>query len=168
LIIVYDLELGTIPFKIEIIVSAVLTVIIYGIQLSLGLKQYKIDRNKIINKIYKGILSIEDFKPSIMASSSSHYPGFLVAYMAWGFVIFFHFILLILIGIQILSSQIRHVQIALGIVVSVIISHLFKTAGTVKVGKYLFIQKKDDKRELKSPEIYAIFTYFIFFAGKIE
>jgi len=39
-----------------------------------------------------------------------------------------------------------------------------------KVGKYLFIQKKekDDKLELKYRQTYAIFIYFIFFAGKIE
>jgi hypothetical protein len=171
LIIVYDLEeLGAIPFKTEIIVSAVLTVITYGTQLLLGLQQYKIDRKKIIKQINEGIPPIEYFKPSIMTSNSLHYPDFLVGYMAWGFVICFHLILLILIGIRILSSEIRHVEIALGIIVPVIIIYLLKMGSMKKVGKYLFIQKKekDDKQELKYPQTYAVFIYFIFFAGKIE
>ncbi|CAF4179026.1 unnamed protein product, partial [Adineta steineri] len=69
--------------KLEIIASAILTVIIYGFQLFFGIQRYK----KFKKDLYLGknleIPSIKYFEPNSIASNSVHYSGFLVGYLAW-------------------------------------------------------------------------------------
>jgi cytochrome c oxidase subunit IV len=153
--------------KTEIIVSAIFTAMVYGGQLFIGMQNYK--KHKLL--LYKGICvdipPKRNFNASSIATNSVHYSGFLVGYMAWGFVICFHLILLILIGIRILSLQIRHIEIVLSIVVPVLIIYLLKMLSIRSAGKFLFIQKADDKLNLSSRKTYAVFIYFSFFAGKI-
>jgi hypothetical protein len=86
--------------------------------------------------------------------------------MAWGFVICFHLILLILIALRIVSLQIRHVEFVLAIIVPVLVIYFLKMLSLRSAGKFLFIQKLDDKLNLKSRKTYAIFVYFSFFAGE--
>ena len=167
-----DLDLGTFSLETEIILSAVITVLIYGFQLINGMQKYK--QHKI--ELYKGIYvdiprSSDNFKPSTIASNSVHYSGFLVGYMAWGFVICFHLVLAIFVAMRILSFQIRHVELVLAIVVPVLVIYLLKMTSMKSAGKFLFIQKLDDKKKmlnLQSRKTYAVFVYFSFFAGKLK
>ncbi len=162
-----DLDLGAFSFKTEIIISAVFTGILYATQLFIGIQNYK--KHKL--QLYKGICIdlplVTNFEPSTIASNSVHYSGFLVGYMAWGFVICFHLVLLIFIGIRVISLQIRHIEIALSIIVPILIIYLLKILSMTSAGKFLFIQKLDKKLNLRSRKTYAVFVYFSFFAGKI-
>jgi len=153
--------------KTEIIVSAIFTAMIYAGQLFIGMQNYKKHKLQLYKGICVDIPSAENFDESSIASNSVHYSGFLVGYMAWGFVICFHVILLIFIGIRILSLQIRHIELVLSIVVPVLIIYLLKMLSMTSAGNFLFIGKKDGKLNLNSRKIYAIFVYFSFFAGKI-
>jgi len=176
-----DLELGTIPFKLEIIFSAIFTVIIYGGQLLYGMKMYRHDRRKLEKGKHKEIPMIKYFKPSVIAGNSVHYSGFLVGYMAWGFVICFHVILLIAIIMRLLPSPHPHIQLALGIIVPIIVIYFLKRIIMTTVGEYFFVRVKKDKHDkhtskkdqnyeltLKNTENYEIFVYFMLFAGKIK
>jgi cytochrome c oxidase subunit IV len=166
----YYLDLGTFSLEKEIITSAVITVLIYGFQLLSGMQNYKKHKLQLYKGLYEDIpRSLDNLKPSTIATNSVHYSGFLVGYMAWGFVICFHLILAILIGIRIISFQIRHTELVLAIVVPVLIIYLLKMTSMKSVGKLLFIQKLDNKKKklnLKSRKTYALFVYFSFFAGK--
>ncbi|CAF4181382.1 unnamed protein product [Rotaria sp. Silwood2] len=148
----------------EIIISAVLTAIIYGFQLFVGMQNYKKHKLQLYKGIYEDIPAAINFKRSSIASNSVHYSGFLVGYMAWGFVICFHLILLILIGIKILSLQIRQIEITLAIIVPILVIYLLKMLSMTSAGKFIFIQKLNNKLNLKSRKTYAIFVYFSFFA----
>ncbi|CAF1214242.1 unnamed protein product [Adineta steineri] len=147
--------------KLEIIVSAILTVIIYGFQLFFGIQRYK----RFKKDLYLGknleIPSIKYFEPNSIASNSVHYSGFLVGYLAWGFVICFHLILLITIAIKIVSLQIRHIEIILTIIVPIFIIYFLKMFSIKLMGKFLFTHKPDEGLILKN---YTIFIYFSFFA----
>jgi hypothetical protein len=165
-LIVYNLDLGAFSLKFEIILSAIFTVILYGFQLFLGMQYYKKHKLQLYKGIYVDVPSAHNFKPSSLASNSVHYSGFLVGYMAWGFVICFHLILLILIALRIVSLQIRHVEFVLAIIVPVLVIYFLKMLSLRSAGKFLFIQKLDDKLNLKSRKTYAIFVYFSFFAGE--
>ncbi|UJR37331.1 hypothetical protein I4U23_030039 [Adineta vaga] len=160
----FNVELGAFSLKLEIILSAVFTVIIYGFQLFIGMQNYKKHKSQLYKGIYVDVPSAMNFKPSSMASNSVHYSGFLVGYMAWGFVICFHLILFILIGLKIVSLQIRHIELVLAIVVPVLVIYFLKMLSMRSAGKFLFIQKMDDKLNLKSRKMYAMFVYFSFFA----
>lgn len=132
------------------------------------MKNYKKHKLELYQGICADIPLAINFKPSSIASNSVHYSGFLVGYMAWGFVICFHVVLILLIGIRVLSLQIRHVEIVLSIVVPILVIYLLKMLSMTSAGKFLFIQRLDDKLNLKSRKTFAVFLYFSFFAGRIK
>ncbi|CAF5136422.1 unnamed protein product, partial [Rotaria magnacalcarata] len=148
----------TFTLKGEIIASAILTTIIYGLQLFIGMQNYKKHKLQLYKGIYVDVPPATNFKRSSIASNSVHYSGFLVGYMAWGFVICFHLILIILIGVRILTFQIRQIELALAIIVPVLLIYLLKMLSMTSAGKFLFIQKLDNKLNLKSRKTYAIFV----------
>lgn len=160
------LDLSAFSFKREIIFSAVLTGSVYAAQLFLGMQNYK--RHKL--ELYKGICvdipAAGFFKPDYIASNSVHYSGFLVGYMAWGFVICFHLIFFILSAIRFITVQIRYFELLLAIIVPVTVVYLLKMVSMSSAGKFLFIQDMEDKLNLKNRKVYAIFVYFNFFAGE--
>jgi cytochrome c oxidase subunit IV len=131
------------------------------------MQNYKKHKLQLYRGIYADIPSVMNFKTSSIAANSVHYSGFLVGYMAWGFVICFHLILLICIGIRVLSLQIRNIEIALGIIVPILVIYLLKMLSMASAGKYLFFPKQVEKLNLRSRKTYAVFIYFSFFAGKI-
>jgi hypothetical protein len=145
------------------------------------MKMYRHDRRKLEKGKHKEIPMIKYFKPSVIAGNSVHYSGFLVGYMAWGFVICFHLILLIAIIMRLLPSPHPHIQLALGITVPIIVIYFLKRMTVTTVGEYFFVRVKKDKHDkhtskkdqnyeltLKNTENYEIFVYFMLFAGKIK
>ncbi len=146
--------------------SAVIAGTLYAGQLFLGLKTYKKHKKSAFKGLYFDIPSAKNFKPDYIASHSVHYSGFLVGYMAWGFFIFFHLILLIAILFRVISLQIRQFELALGIIVPIFVIYLLKMVSMTSAGKFIFIKKVDDKLNLRSRRMYALFVYFSFFAGK--
>ena len=164
-----DLELEEIPFKVESISSAVLTGILYAIQLLLGMKNHKNDKKKL----YKENKARESPKWRVTASTSAHYSGLLIGYMAWGFVICFHLLLVIFIIIRVLYLQTLHIVLALNFVVPVLVLYGLKWVIVHAIEKVLFSQNKTTKSKKDEPPcynpvIYAIYVYVIFFAGKIR
>lgn len=162
------LDLSVFSFQTEIILSAVATVILYATQLFIGIQNYKKHKLQLYKGIYVDIPAAIHFEPDYIASNSVHYSGFLVGYMAWGFVICFHFVLLIAIGIKVLSLQIRAFEVALTIIVPICVIYLLKLLAMKSAGKFLFIHEQEKKLDSQSRKTYAIFVYFSFFAGKLE
>ena len=144
------------------------TAIIYALQLFIGMQNYKRHKLQLYKSIYVDIPAANFFEWDYIASNSVHYSGFLVGYMAWGFVICFHLVLLIAIGFRVLSLQIRSFEIALTIIVPICVVYLLKLLGMKSAGKFAFIPNNEKKLTSESRKTYAIFVYFSFFAGKIE
>ncbi len=157
---------GFFSLSSTIITSGVLTVGLFLAQLFLGIKNYKRHKLQLFRGIYEDVPSAANFNPNAIAAKSVHYSGFLVGYMAWGFVICFHLIFFILATIHIITLQIRYFELILAITVPVLLVYLLKMVGTSSAGKFLFIQDMDEKLNLKNRKVYAIFIYFNFFAGK--
>jgi hypothetical protein len=157
---VYYLEFqGFFSLRSTIITSGFITVVLFGFQLFIGMQNYK--KHKL--QLFKGA----NFKPNSIAAKSVHYSGFLVGYMAWGFVICFHLIFLLLSAIRIISVHMRYFELILAITVPVLVVYLLKIMGTSSAGTFLFVQDSEEKLNLKNRKVYAIFVYFNFFAGKI-
>lgn len=150
-----------------ILISAVITVGIFAFQLYIGMQNYKKHKLQLFKGIYEDVPSAANFKPNTIAAKSVHYSGFLVGYMAWGFIIVFHMIFFLLSAIRIISLQIRYFELILAFTVPVLVVYLLKMVSTSSAGKFLFIQDMEDKLNLKNRKVYAIFIYFNFFAGKI-
>jgi len=150
-----------------IIISAVITTAIFSFQLYIGIQNYKKHKLQLYKGIYEDVPSAANFSPNGIASRSVHYSGFLVGYMAWGFIICFHLIFFILSAIRVISLQIRYFELLLAITVPVLVVYLLKMVSMSSAGKFLFIQDMEEKLNLKNRKVYAIFIYFNFFAGKI-
>ena len=151
----------------EIILSAIITFMIYGGQLYLGMKNYKKHKLDLYRGIYEDVPSAVNFTPNSIVSKSVHYSGFLVGYLAWGFIISFHLILLILCLIRIISLQMRYIELILAVTVPITVVYLLKMITVSTTGKFLFMQDMENKLNLDNRKTYAIFVYFNFFAGKI-
>ncbi len=151
-----------------IITSAVIAVAIFAYQLLIGMQNYKKHKLQLFKGIYEDVPSANNFNPNSIASKSIHYSGFLVGYMAWGFIICFHLIFFTLAAIHIISLQIRYFEIILAVTVPVLVIYVLKMVSISTAGKFLFIQDMEEKLNLKNRKTYAIFIYFNFFAGKIR
>ena len=157
---------GFFSLRSTIFWSAFITFVIYVYQLFLGMKNYKKHKLQLLRGIYEDVPSTQNFKANSIAAKSVHYSGFLVGYMAWGFVICFHLIFFIMIIIRIASLQIRYFEIVLAFTVPVLVVYLLKMVSISSAGKFFFIQDAEEKLNLKNRKVYAIFVYFNFFAGK--
>ncbi len=164
----YYLEFqGFFSLRSTIITSGFITVVLFGFQLFIGMQNYKKHKLQLFKGIYEDVPSAANFKPNSIAAKSVHYSGFLVGYMAWGFVICFHLIFLLLSAIRIISVHMRYFELILAITVPVLVVYLLKIMGTSSAGTFLFVQDSEEKLNLKNRKVYAIFVYFNFFAGKI-
>ena len=130
------------------------------------MQNHKKHKLQLYQGIYEDVPSAMNFNPNAIAAKSVHYSGFLVGYMAWGFVICFHLILFATLCVRVIALQMRYVEVILAITVPVLVFYLLKMVGTSSAGKFLFISDTDTKLNLKNRKTYAIFIYFNFFAGK--
>jgi hypothetical protein len=164
----YYLEFkGFFSLRSIIITSAFLAVTIFASQLFIGMQNYKKHKLQLFKGIYEDVPSAANFKPNTIASKSVHYSGFLVGYMAWGFIICFHLIFFTLSAIRVISLQIRYFELVLAIIVPVVLVYLLKMLSTSSVGTFFFIpDDASEKLNLSNRKFYAIFIYFNFFAGK--
>jgi hypothetical protein len=131
------------------------------------MQNYKKHRSQLYRGIYEDVPSAANFKPNAIAAKSVHYSGFLVGYMAWGFVICFNLTFIIFSAISVIVLRIHYIEIILAVTVPVLLIYLLKINVTSSFGKFLFIQDMDEKLNLANRKTYAIFVYFNFFAGKI-
>ena len=159
---------GPFSLRFEVILSAVLTALLYGGQLFVGMQNYKKHKMQLYKGIYEDIPlpTKKNINRNNMASYSVHYSGFLVGYMAWGYVICFHLILIITILFRLVSLQIYYIELVLTIGVPILVVYLLKMASMSSMGKFLLIQQSDSDLLIKNRKTYATFIYFSFFAGK--
>ena len=164
---IFHLEFqGFFSLRSTIVTSAVFAAGIFAFQLFLGIQNYKRHKLQLFKGIYEDVPSASNFNLSSIASKSVHYSGFLVGYMAWGFIICFHLIFFILSAIRIVALQIRYFEILLAVTVPVLVVYLLKMVSTSSAGKFFFIQDRKAKLNLTNRKVYAIFVYFNFFAGE--
>ena len=156
---------GYFSLRTQIITSAVLAMSIYVRQLFVGMKSYKKHKMQIFQGIYHDIPSAANFNANSITSKSVHYSGFLVGYMAWGFIISFHLILVLLSTINILSLQMQYLEWVLAFTVPVMLIYLINILGNSTFTKFFFIRDYDEKLNIENRKFYAIFVYFNFFAG---
>ncbi|CAF3528746.1 unnamed protein product [Rotaria sp. Silwood1] len=155
---------GLFSLRLEIITSAVIAFIIYAFQLFLGIQNYKKHKLDLFKGIYEDVPSPANFRPNAIVSKSVHYSGFLVGYMAWGFLICFHLIFLFLSFIRFITFQMRYFELVLAITVPVTVVYLLKMVTASSAGKFLFMQSDYEKINIDNRKTYAIFVYFNFFA----
>jgi hypothetical protein len=137
-------------------------------QLYLGIVNYKKHKLELYKGIYENVPSPLNFTSNTIASNSIRYFGFLVGHMACGFIILFHLIFILLIGIRIIYLRIRYFELILSVIVPLFVIYLLIMISISTIGKYLLIQHLEGSIGLRNRKFYSIFVYFIFIIGKID
>ena len=157
---------GLFSLRLEIVLSATITFLIYGFELMKGMQNYKSHKMDIYRGIFENVPPAANFTPNSIVSKSVHYSGFLVGYMAWGFIITFHLIFFILTLFRFIFLRMRYVELVLAVIVPVTVIYLLNMVCASSAGRFFFMRGMDDKINLNNRKTYAIFIYFTFFAGK--
>ncbi len=79
----------------EIILSAIITAFIYGIQLFRGMKKYRKDINEYREKGLKSMIEDRGISKNHARSKAIQYPGYVIRYTLGGFVITFHLLIFV-------------------------------------------------------------------------
>ena len=156
--------------------SAIITTGGFVWQLYNGMQNYK--RHKL--QVYKGkYVDIPDFSSlskNETISSSLHYPGFLVVYVAWGYTICFHLVLVVFIIVRLVPIDNFYLQVSLTIAIPILVIYFLKTGSISCFSRYFFTNNltNNDTNEplerwkIRNQKCYAILLYLTFFAGKPE
>ena len=149
----------------HIIISAIVPFILFSLQLYGGMISYRIHKVQLYKGFCEEIPSNKHLGSYAIAVDSFHYPGYLIGYMAWGYIFCFHLIFIILTIIEIISFN-HFSQILSDIILPVLIIYLINQCIVSLFGQFIFIRTKDKKPVLEKRKTHAIFLYFCFFAGK--
>jgi Ca2+/Na+ antiporter len=87
-------------FQIEVIISAIATMIIYGIQLFLSMKNFRESMKNLYREHIENPELVKKLKKHDTVQKSTQYPSYLLVYLLGGFFICFHSILLLIIGMK--------------------------------------------------------------------
>ena len=176
----FHLELDErISLKKEIVISAMVTSCIFIVQLIIGIQNFKRHKLQLHKRAgCEEIPSLKSLPKNKIASNALHYPGFLVAYMAWGFTICFHCLLIIAISFRMISFNNFYLQIALTLAIPIIIIYLVKIYSMSCCSQYAFTVEMDDddnassqqpaRLNLNNPHWYVFLLYITFFAGMLN
>lgn len=137
-------------------------------QLYLGIVNYKKHKLELYKGIYENVPSPLNFTSNTIATNSIRYFGFLVGHMACGFIILFHLIFILLIGIRIIFLRIRYFELILSVILPLMVMYLLIMVSISTIGKYSFMQQLGESVSLRNRKFYSIFAYFIFIIGKID
>lgn len=168
-----------VSLKTEVVLSALIAFFIFIVQLIIGIRNFKRHKLQLHKRAgCEEIPSLKSLPKNKIASNAIHYPGFLVAYMAWGFTICFHVLLIIAISFRISSFNSFYLQIALTIAIPIIIIYLVKVYSMSCCSQYAFTPEMNDDDDdnsrpparliLNNPHCYSCLLYFTFFAGMLN
>ena len=186
------------------------------------MQNYKRHKLQVYMGEYKDIPNFNELSKNKTTSYSFHYPGFLVGYMAWGYTICFHLVLVVCIMLRLVPLNNLYLQVVLTIAVPIVVVYFLKTRSISCLSRYVFTnvtevpsdtpgsaqsrtisphsisvsslpgaQLETDRNgavsrrkqrpvgcatddddipserwKIRHPRFYAIFFYFIFFAGE--
>lgn len=157
----------TFTLNMQVILSALLTAFIHGGHLLRGMHHYKQHKLEMYKGFSFGIPSAKKFKWNVIVSNSVHYAGFLIGYMVWSFVIWFHIILFLLVGFEIRLFSNPYIKLAITIFVPIIVFYMLKRLIMSSSGRGLFSENVKRPHHLENIKSYAVFVYINFFAGKL-
>jgi uncharacterized integral membrane protein len=93
-------------FQSEIVLSAIITMIIYGTQLLLSIKQYRKSMRELYQDVSDKIRTAPKPDEHDIILKSIHYPAFILGYLIGGFVICFNLIFFIVAMFNLIRTQI--------------------------------------------------------------
>lgn len=158
----FFLEVQQWTFQNEIIISGLIIIITFGIQLFMGIKHYREDI-RISYELEKQNRLNKPKKFDIIRKGSQ-YRGFVIRYIIVGFTIYFHLVLLIITTSRIVVTGIGSFAWAYGFFLSTVAFYglqklVFKGANSITAFPCL-------RNRIYSEELQMILTHFTNFSSK--
>jgi len=109
-------------FQSEVILSAIITMIIYGIQLFFSIKNYRKSMGELYTKYSDNPELGKKLKKREIIRKSTQYPSYLLLYLLGGFFICFHLILLFSVTIKnVIFTRIGSSKGAIGYIIPILV-----------------------------------------------
>jgi hypothetical protein len=149
---IFSTEIKEQSFKGEVIFSAIITTIIFGLQLLHSMKNYK-DNVRHWYKIYS-YLPMPPGKPvdDEIIPKSVQYPAFILRYLLGGFVICFNLILFMLIMSQAIRTRITSFKWTLISIISVIFVYGLHKIINLAINKLFTNYNSQGQNDVRSRE----------------
>ncbi|KAI0986633.1 hypothetical protein GJ496_007339 [Pomphorhynchus laevis] len=155
---------NALTFWREICCASIFAYVVFAVQMFHSMKQYRANKLMMYKGIFEDIPSARHLEPSKMIAQSVHYSGFLIGYMAWGFIIVFYLALIVTCTVSILFRQrIEYIATAIAFLVPVFMIYALKILLVRSTSKAVFTQGFGSKMALNNRRIHAVFVYFNFF-----
>ncbi|KAL7668127.1 hypothetical protein ACOME3_008842 [Neoechinorhynchus agilis] len=114
-------------FHKHAIISGIITLIVFSVQLVNSIKQYRSNKLMMFKAVFEDIPSARYLKPNKIVAQSVHYSGFVIGYTAWGFVILFHTLLIIASTISVtLSQRVPLFEIVMTFITPIVVIYILK------------------------------------------
>jgi len=156
-------------FQDEVIISAIITMIIYGIQLFLSIKNYR----KSIGDLYKKYSDDPELGKKLknreIIRKSTQYPSYLLLYLLGGFFICFHLILLFSVTIKnVVFTHIGSSEGAIEYIIPILVLYFLQKMIIQWLHKIFdyFDQRKENDLNWKLNIFDSILLYLKFISGK--
>jgi hypothetical protein len=156
-------------FQGEVIISAIITLIIYGIQLFLSIKNYRKNMGDLYTKFSEDRKLGKKLKKRESIRKSTQYPSYLLLYLLGGFFICFHLILLFSVTIKnVIFTRIGSSKGAIGYIIPILVLYLLQKMiirWIYKIFDY-FDQRKESDSTWKLTIFDSILLYLKLISGK--
>ncbi|CAF1658502.1 unnamed protein product, partial [Didymodactylos carnosus] len=130
------------PFnlKYEILIACFLTMMIYYVQLCVGMKHYQQHMLNAYKGIFIDIPPRHAFNSIQLISKNAHYPGYTIAYLAFGYLVMGNVLFLTVIIIRILFKHLFLIEELSKIIIPILVIYLCKYILMWVLSRTLFLQ----------------------------
>ncbi len=156
-------------FQGEVLLSAMSTMIIYGIQLFLTIKQYQKNMIYIYRNMPKDIRSKRRPKQHDIITGSIRYPGYLLLYLLGGVFLCFHlilFLITILSGMRVIRSPAGSLKWTIELLIPALVLYFLQTMIHRWSNTFLTFYHRRDEGDVQFTTLHSILLYFNLIASE--
>jgi hypothetical protein len=153
-------------FQSEVILSAIITMLFYGIQLLLSIKNYRRNMGKLYQVFSDDINSAPKLEKHEIIPKSMQYPGFVLVYLLGGYVLWFHTIFFIVTILNVIRTQTGSSKWELRIFISVLILYFLQKTITRIINTLFTGYHPQDENDLRLNRPYSILMYINLISSK--
>jgi hypothetical protein len=149
----------------DIVLSCCLTTGFYVVQLVLGMRNYQKHTLKAYKGVYTDIPPPKRFTNTKKASSSLHYPGYMIGYLLWGYMILFEVLIVLTVLLRFLIKFYFIIEKLAKYLLPILVIYLFKRIFLFYLTRYFLVKKRNTAKSftLKNFKLYFFLSHFNFF-----
>ncbi|CAF2103560.1 unnamed protein product, partial [Rotaria magnacalcarata] len=154
-----NLEFEEWSFQYEVVISGLITMVIFGIQLLISIIYYRKDIRRSYKLAKKGSLDSQLERPDIV-SKGSQYRGFIARYLIVGYIVCFHLIFFIFTILRVILTGIGSLEWAYGIILPVLVLYGLQKAIVIIIDKMSDSDHVQDRVRRRAKVPHPILAYF--------